>query len=133
MDSPCHPLWKLCIEKPLLKNDVLYIMKLAVTMRNQSDILLCHKCGQLHKDTAIHIVLDCTFVSKLRDSLWCNIININDIMFSVYLHSLDNYGLFHVLLGGQFDFNLPPGDMDQFRSLCVKAIKLMIHVDKYYT
>lgn len=121
-----HQLWKLCIKFPENREAVHYIMKLIVTMRWLSHDELCHKCGKMYKDVAIHIVLQCCSTEELRDKLWCEIININDILFSVYLHSLDESQLFHILIGGHFSYNLCNSDVEDFRMKTVELIFQMI-------
>ena len=60
---------------------------------------------------------------NLRDELWCFIINnISDIMFSVYLHGLSDWELFHILVGGQINYDLMDIEVSEFRVKCVKFI-----------
>ena len=68
--------------------------------------------------------------SELRDSLWCHIINnIGDIMFSVYLHSLSDWDLFHVLAGTDIKFEISNEEELEFR---IKAVKFLHNSSKLY-
>jgi len=119
-----HPLWRLGIKHPELKESIIFSVKLAVTIRDQTDIPSCHKCGKLYQDTAIHIVLQCSLTEKLRDELWCFFLNIED-MFSAYLHSLNDYELFHILIGGYFHYNMSIDSLDEFRTKCITTVHTM--------
>jgi len=90
---------------------------------------------------------------SIRDEFWCHIINISDIMFSVYLHtmsdimfsvylhsmsdimfsvylhSMSDFELVHILLSGKPNYELPTGDIDEFRLQTVTHLYKMI---KYY-
>jgi len=60
-----------------------------------------------------------------RDELWCFIIETEDIMFSVFLHSMNDYDLFHVLLGGHFKYIIPDDVLETFRIKCITSIHKM--------
>ena len=60
----------------------------------------------MYNDPACYIALKCSSMSILRELLWCDIINNNDIMFSVYFHSLPDPDLFHILISGPVACNL---------------------------
>ena len=105
-------------------------MKLCVTIRYINRQELCHICGSFYNDITTHIVLNCTLTEKVRDELWCCIINISDIMFSVYLHSLSSDSLIHILLGGPLEFELSPEELESFRLSAVIIVWKMIKL--YY-
>ena len=116
-------LMKLSIKYPGIKDELHFVLQLIVTLRVMNETELCHKCGQFYTDTAVHISLTCTYTSNLRDELWCFIINnISDIMFSVFLHGLSDWELFHVLVGGHIDYDLLDSELLEFRVKCVQFI-----------
>lgn len=125
-----HYLWKLAQKFPTHREAIQHILKLAVTIRNMRTQNLCHKCGQFYTDTLTHIVLNCIACESVRDQLWCSIINISDIMFSVYLHSLDDQDLIHILLGGCIAYELCKTDYEDFMLSSVLLLYKMIR--QYY-
>jgi len=105
-------------------------LKLNVTIHRLGKYDLCHKCGTFYENIITHIVLECSYTLSVRDELWCDILNITDIMFSVYLHSLSNFEMIHVILGGNINYELPSEDEDEFRIKCVVHLYRMIKL--YY-
>jgi len=110
------------MKHPQLKEDLIFNIKSAATVRVQIRSLLCHKCRNMYNDIAIHILLNCTFTEHLRDLLWCYVINVENIMLSVYLHALSDDKLIHILNRGNIDFNLSDIALEEFRICCVTMI-----------
>ncbi len=79
-----YKLFRTVIERPEIKREVLFISGLVVKLRHKSDTELCHICGHMYADPAVHITLSCIRTIDIRDSFWCFIVNhISDITFSV--------------------------------------------------
>ena len=125
-----NKLFKLLICSPDIGKEIQFVIQLLMTLRIKTDVELCHKCEQLYTDTDVHIAMSCLWTSELRDRLWCHIINnIGDIMFSVYLHSLSNWDLFHVLAGTDIKFEISNEEELEFR---IKAVKFLHNSSKLY-
>ena len=125
-----NKLFKLLICSPDIGKEIQFVIQLLMTLRIKTDVELCHKCEQLYTDTDVHITMSCLWTSELRDSLWCHIINnIGDIMFSVYLHSLSDWDLFHVLAGTDIKFEISNEEELEFR---IKAVKFLHNSSKLY-
>ncbi|PJE77716.1 hypothetical protein CI610_03357 [invertebrate metagenome] len=105
-----HILWTVALKFPEHLSKLSNIVRLCTDLRSTNLIELCHFCGFLHDDRISHIVLHCTKTESLRDDLWCLISAVFDIEFSVFLHSLSEYNLIHVLLGGSLPYRLSPSD-----------------------
>ena len=121
---------KLLICSPESRKEIQFVIQLLVTLRIKTDVEPCHKCGQLYTDTSVHITMSCMCTPKLTDSLWCHIItNIGDLMFSVYLHSLSDSDLFHVLAGTDIKFEISNEEEIEFR---IKAVKCLYNSSTLY-
>lgn len=79
-----HYLWKLAAKYPNHLEAIHYILKLCVTLRYVDSENLCHICGKFYRDIITHVVLSCTCTESFRDDLWCSIINVSDMLFSVH-------------------------------------------------
>ena len=89
--------------------------------------LLCHKCGCFYRDPVIHILTSCFRVASLRDELWCEIVNIGPIEFSVVLHNMDDTKLALAILSCDSDrfFDLNQDDSEKYSLICVSYIYKM--------
>ena len=125
-----HVFWRLAVSNPNYKNEIDYLMKLISVIKITDCHELCHKCGKFYSDITLHIVLSCNGLENIRDEMWCDFINIDDITFSAYLHSLDDWSLLTIMLGGDIDFELNCDDTVNFRLLSIRHIYKMIH--SYY-
>ena len=124
-----HPFWKLAIKRPGNRDSIYHIMKLIVTLRCSAVRNLCHRCGYFYDDVTTHIILNCSFTEMMRDEFWCRIINISDINFSVFIHSLNDDELIHGLFSGNPAYDLSKDDLEEFR---IQAVKFLHGCIKHY-
>ncbi|PJE78122.1 hypothetical protein CI610_02944 [invertebrate metagenome] len=124
-DLKPHYLWQLALRHPNFLYNIGYIMKLIVTVRVSNVQLLCHHCGLFYTDFVTHVILQCSVTDNIRDNLWCIIASISSIELSTYLHSLPDYSLIHILLGGPMNHQVNESDHEEFRLESIYAIKRM--------
>lgn len=124
-----HILWKLAVKYPEYTDSIHFVVKLTVSVRDLNESMLCHKCGMFYTDLTIHISLNCNETELLRDQFWCFIIDQFDINFSVYLHSLSDYDVIHVLMGGSIEFDMHQKDRELF---AIRAAQFIHKTAKLY-
>ena len=80
----------------------------------------------MYEDVYTHIVLQCDYTEQMRDRLWCQILNISDVRFSVYLHTNSDFNLFHMLIGGNILYELSIPQLTEFRIMSINHVSKML-------
>lgn len=119
-----HPAWKLMLKYPYLRRQARYLVSTCCLIReNDENYSLCHRCGKTFYDPMIHAISACDYLDEIRDSFWCEIIDIDPIDFSVFLASLGDRELCYCLLSCRSsDFELEQGQEEIFQQICVRYI-----------
>jgi len=124
-----HRAWKVALKYGHMITQCNFVISLCALVKptEQNCELLCHKCGYFYNDPIIHIIATCSSVRSIQDELWCEIINIGPIEFSVVLHSMNETNLALNILSCNSDcfFELSPDDSERFSVTCVRYIYRM--------
>lgn len=82
-----HAAWSVALRHPHLRSQAHFLVSICCLIRNfkNNEVVLCDRCGKLFSDPIVHAVASCDYLEKIRDTFWCDVININPITFSVYL------------------------------------------------
>ncbi|VDI56079.1 Hypothetical predicted protein [Mytilus galloprovincialis] len=116
-----HRAWVIAKINPNFREGAKYIVDLCSVIRTEESPLLCDKSGQFVYNVIKHVMCMYDRLSDLRAKLWEDLIDINPIVFSVYLDNLTSSTFTATLLSCYTEY-----DLDNYNSITIQELILII-------